>query len=128
MVVEVAVADAVAVAEVTVVVATMTVAADAVAVAEAIVAVVAATTAVDALDSEMVVAAAAMIQNQTIEVLTVLRKDTGAKPEVRRTNLPRIRKKAMATAKQTGITGLQRADSSVRAEANDRVISFLFSE
>ena len=93
------VAEAVAIVEV---VATMTVAVDAV-VAEAIV----------------VVAAAAMIQGQMIEDPAVHRRATEAKPVVRRTNLPRTRRKAMERAKPTGITGLLRADSSVRVEAND---------
>ena len=100
----VAVVEAVAEAEavaIVVVVATMTVAVDAVAVAT------------------VVVAAAAMIQGQMIEDPAVHRRATEAKPVVRRTNLPRTRRKAMGIAKPTGITGLLRADSSVRVEAND---------
>ena len=102
----VAVVEAVAEAEavaIVVVVATMTVAVDAVAVAVATV----------------VVAAAAMIQGQMIEDPAVHRRATEAKPVVRRTNLPRTRRKAMERAKPTGITGLLRADSSVRVETND---------
>jgi hypothetical protein len=111
-------ADAVAVAVATVAVV------EAVAVAEAvaIVAVVATmTVAVDAVVAEaiVVVAAAAMIQGQMIEDPAVHRRATEAKPVVRRTNLPRTRRKAMERAKPTGITGLLRADSSVRVEAND---------
>ena len=62
---------------------------------------------------------AAMIQGQMIEDPAVHRRATEAKPVVRRTNLPRTRRKAMERAKPTGITGLLRADSSVRVEAND---------
>jgi hypothetical protein len=128
--VEIAVAEATVVAaeaaEATVAVAEAAVdteAADAVAVAVATVAVAEAVAivAVDAVVAEaiVVVAAAAMIQGQMIEDPAVHRRATEAKPVVRRTNLPRTRRKAMERAKPTGITGLLRADSSVRVEAND---------
>jgi hypothetical protein len=79
------------------------------------------TVAVDAVVAEAIagVVAAAMIQGQMIEDPAVHRRATEAKPVVRRTNLPRTRRKAMEIAKPTGITGLLRADSSVRVEAND---------
>ena len=100
-------------------------------VAEAIVAaVVTMTAAVDAVVAEatVVVETAAMIRGQMIEDPVDLQRATEAKPEDRHTSPPRIRRKAMARAKQTGITGLQRADSSVLAEANNRAVLFLFSE
>ena len=110
-------------------------AADAAAVAEATVAeveaaVVTMTAAVGAVVAEatVVVETAAMIRGQMIEDPVDLQRATEAKPEDRHTSPPRIRRKAMARAKQTGITGLQRADSSVLAEANNRAVLFLFSE
>ena len=123
----VAVVAMVAVVEIAAVEATV-VAAEA---AEATVAVAEAAVAEAAVDTEAVdavavavatvavVAAAAMIQGQMIEYPAVHRRATEAKPVVRRTNLPRTRRKAMQIAKPTGITGLLRADSSVRVEAND---------
>ncbi len=107
-----AVDEAAAVAEVTVVAAEAAVAA---AVAEVTV-VVEATTAVGVPDSVIATAAVVMIQGRTTVVPGVPLRDTEARPEAKPTNLPIIRRKALATAKPIETTGRRKVASAVAAK------------
>ena len=103
---EAAAVDEAAVAEVTV------------AVVEAAVAtvVVEATTAVDDPDSVTATAAVAMIQGRTTVAPEVPLRDTEAKHEAKLTNLPRLQRKALATAKPIETTGRRKVASAVAAK------------
>jgi hypothetical protein len=78
--------------------------------------VVEATTAVDDRDSGTATAAVAMIQGRTTVALGVPLRDTEAKHEAKLTNLPRLQRKALATAKPIETTGRRKVASAVAAK------------
>jgi hypothetical protein len=75
-----------------------------------------ATTAVDDPDSVTATAAVAMIQGRTTVALGVPLRDTEAKHEAKLTNLPRLQRKALATAKPIETTGRRKVASAVAAK------------
>ena len=78
--------------------------------------VVEATTAVDDPDSVTATAAVAMIQGRTTVAPEVPLRDTGAKHEAKLTNLPRLQRKALATARPIETTGRRKVASAVAAK------------
>jgi hypothetical protein len=78
--------------------------------------VVEATTAVDDPDSVTATAAVAMIQGRTTVAPGVPQRDTEAKHEAKLTNLPRLQRKALATAKPIETTGRRKVASAVAAK------------
>jgi hypothetical protein len=75
-----------------------------------------ATTAVDDPDSVTATAAVAMIQGRTTVAPEVPLRDTEAKHEAKLTNLPRLQRKALATAKPIETTGRRKVASAVAAK------------